>query len=298
MRPACLFNVLPEHHEEAKALAEALNIPLSCYEQRAFPDGETYLRLQDKVQGYDCFVYCTLNDPDPKLLPLIFLAEVLREMGAHRVVLIAPYLAYMRQDKRFLSGECVTSRHFASLLSRSFDYLVTVDPHLHRYHHLDEIYGIPSHTLSAASAIASWLNEQDVSPVLVGPDSESEQWVQQVAMDMNVPYQILEKTRHGDFDVSISIPEVETYRHHTPVLIDDIISSGQTMLETLGHLAKAGLPPAICIGVHGLFSADAWPKLKQAHTRSVVTSNSVRHPSNAIDLVPSLAAALRQWRAV
>ena len=262
---------------------------------RYFPDGESYLRVESEVEGRDCLLVCSLYSPNAKFLPLIFTAEVLRELGARRIALVAPYLSYMRQDKRFKTGECVTSRHFAALISRGFDFLITVDPHLHRYASLDEIYSLESQVLHSAPSVAAWIRREVYNPLLLGPDSESEQWVAEVAELAGAPFEVLQKTRSGDLDVEVSVPHVDNYREHTPVLIDDIISSGRTLLETLEHLEKAGMQPAVCIGTHGLFGANAWELLKAAHTQQVVTSNSVPHPSNKIDLAPALAEGLSAW---
>lgn len=262
---------------------------------RHFPDGESYLRVESSVNGRDCLLVCSLHDPNPKFLPLVYTAEVLRELGARRVLLVAPYLSYMRQDKRFKTGECITSRHFASLISRSFEFLITVDPHLHRYQTLDEIYGLKSRALQSAPSVARWINREVYKPLLLGPDSESEQWVAEVARLADAPFEVLQKVRSGDLDVEVSVPHVDQYLEHTPVLIDDIISSGRTLLKTLDHLKKAGMQPAVCIGTHGLFGANAWELLKAGHTQQVVTSNSVPHPSNAIDLAPAIAEGIRDW---
>ncbi|MFX8354866.1 phosphoribosyltransferase family protein, partial [Acinetobacter baumannii] len=90
-----------------------------------------------------------------------------------------------------------------------------------------------------------------------GPDSESEQWVSKVAADANAPYIILKKLRKGDRNVKVSVPQVEKYKESTPVLVDDIISTGNTMIETIGHLKKAGMKPPVCIGIHAVFAARA-----------------------------------------
>src|SRR3546814_2878173 len=94
------------------------------------------MRLHSAVAGCDAAVVCTLARPDDQFLQLLFAARLLRESGARSVQLVAPYLAYMRQDRRFHDGEALTSRQFAQLLSAEFDGLVTVDPHLHRYGNL------------------------------------------------------------------------------------------------------------------------------------------------------------------
>lgn len=143
---------------------------------RQFPDGESYLRIETPVAKRHCIILANLSHPNSKFLPLVFLAATLRELGASSVGLLAPYLSYMRQDRRFVEGEAITSRIFARQLSRQVDWLVTVDPHLHRYRSLDEIYDIPSQLVQGAPVLAEWLKGQE-RVFLVGPDAESEQWV-------------------------------------------------------------------------------------------------------------------------
>lgn len=271
-------------------LRRALKADAGELEQRHFPDGESYLRVHTPVQNRDCVIFCNLFQPDSRILRLLFLADTLRELGARRIGLITPYLPYMRQDKRFHPGECVSSRPFARLLSAAFDLLVTVDPHLHRYHSLEEIYSLESQVVPAAPMIARWIREHVARPLLIGPDSESEQWVRQVAELAEAPWQILTKERRGDYQVEVSLPQVERWQQHTPVLVDDIISSGQTMLETLHHLQAAGLPRASIIAVHGLFAGDAWERLSAI--ADVVTCEAVPHPSNGISLSAPLAEAM------
>ena len=136
---------------------------------------------------------CTLDRPDDKFLPLVFAAAAARDLGAHGSALSAPYLAYMRQDRRFQPGEAVTSTYFAKLLSSQIDWLVTVDPHLHRRGSLAEIYSIPTQVMHAAPLISDWIRSEVKMPLLIGPDSESEQWVAAVARDAGAPHVVLQK---------------------------------------------------------------------------------------------------------
>lgn len=131
----------------AKGLAEHSPGEVVNLQCRSFPDGETYLRFESPVEGRRVAIVCTLDRPDGKFLPLAYAARTATELGAESVGLVAPYLAYMRQDRRFQAGEALTSDIFASLISREFDWLVTVEPHLHRRKSLSEIYGIPKLSL-------------------------------------------------------------------------------------------------------------------------------------------------------
>lgn len=290
MTDKLLFN-LHKNRELAESLVETLGIRAGALDARHFPDGESYFRVLDNVAGREVVLLVNLHQPDRHALNAMLLADTLRDLGATSVIMLAPYLPYMRQDKRFRPGEGVTSRYFAQMLSEHVDGLITLDPHLHRYAGLDEIYTVPTRVVHAAECVADWIAENIEEPILIGPDAESEQWVSAVANRARAPFTVLSKTRYGDRDVEVSVPNIERWRCHTPVLVDDIISSGHTMLETLQHLENMGLKRAVCIGVHAVFSGTAASQLAGVASR-VVTSNSIPHPTNAIDVSRLLADSL------
>ncbi|MBX9805367.1 MAG: ribose-phosphate pyrophosphokinase [Alphaproteobacteria bacterium] len=275
-----------------------LNADLGRVNHHAFPDGEDYLQIQGdiskEIEGRNVIVFDSLHQPDTKTIPLIFLAETARELGAKRVGLVCPYLAYMRQDKRFHPGEAITSTYFARVLSEAFDWVLTVDPHLHRRHSLDEIYTIPSQVIHATDAIVKWVMSHVEQPLFIGPDAESVQWVSSIARLSKAPFVILEKTRTGDREVSVTFPDMSAFMSHTPVLVDDIISTARTMIETVVHVNQKGMNPPVCIGVHGIFAGDAYISLIQAGASKVVTCNTIPHPTNGIDLMPALSEAILQ----
>ena len=262
-----------------------------------FPDGECLVRLDADVQGR-CVVFVgSLDQPDDKTLPLIFAADAARELGAAQVGLVAPYLAYMRQDHRFRAGEAVTSRTYARLLSGALDFLVTVDPHLHRWHSLGEIYSIRTRVVAAAPAIAAWLRREVGAPLLVGPDEESEQWVAEVARLCGAPWTVMVKQRRGDRDVAVKMTGSASWPGRTPVLLDDIGSSGQTLVAALQVLGQSGLRGALCIVVHALFAPQAHQAMLDAGAARVVSCDTIAHPSNAIAVAPLLGPAVLEMAA-
>jgi ribose-phosphate pyrophosphokinase len=190
----------------------------------------------------------------------------------------------MRQDKQFNSGEAITSDYFAQLISSFADRIITIDPHLHRRSSMNEIYSIPCNVLHSAKLISSWIKNNIQKPLLIGPDSESEQWVSEVAKVAGAPFIVLQKIRRGDNDVDVSIPQTEKYKDHTPVLVDDIISTANTMIETIGHLKKASMKPAVCIGVHAVFANLAYDNLIKAGAKEVISCNTIFHSTNKIDV--------------
>lgn len=282
---------MPGNERLAAGLAAQLDCETGELNTRQFPDGETYLRFATELDKRSVAIVCTLAHPNEKILPLIFAAATARELGASKVGLVVPYLAYMRQDRRFNPGEAVTSRQMAHLISDAFDWMATVDPHLHRYSDLSEIYSIPSRVVHAAPLVSRWIKENVEKPLIIGPDSESEQWVAAVASEAEAPYSVLEKVRHGDRDVRITLGNLEPWQGRTAVLVDDIISSGRTMIEAVRLLAAQDWPPPVCIAVHGLFADRSDELLVGAGVR-IVTTNSVAIGRSEIDIAPLLGKAI------
>jgi ribose-phosphate pyrophosphokinase len=281
---------IPGCEPHARALGDRLGARVIVPEIRQFPDGEIYVRIGDGELSGDVAIVGNLSSDN--FLRVAFLAGTARELGAGRVGLVAPYLAYMRQDSRFKPGEGVTARYFARLVSTTVDWLVTVDPHLHRLDSLGGIYSIPTTIARAAPAIARWITDSVTRPVLIGPDAESVQWVSAVAERCGAPFVILEKTRRGDRDVSITSPDA-AWNGHTPVVIDDIVSTGQTMIEATRRLRAAGSAPPMCVAIHAVFADALADALLEAGARGIVTCDTIPHTTNGICVADPLADAVR-----
>jgi ribose-phosphate pyrophosphokinase len=287
-----LVFAFPDDVAIAQELVAALQAEQGELDWHRFPDRESLMTLRGKCAGRDVVVVCTLTDPDAKALPLQFCAATARDLGANKVGLAAPYLGYMRQDRQFAQGQATSARDFARFISSNFDWMVTVDPHLHRIRSLAEVYSIPAVATSAMPAISDWIRRSVENPIIIGPDRESAQWAQRVAQALDAPWIALEKTRSGDRDVTVSAPDPQLIRNRNPVIIDDIVSSGHTLAAVLAGLVAMGAPDVTCVIVHALFAEGAQAALKTAGARRVVSSNTVSHASNAIDITPALAVAI------
>ena len=289
---------IPGSEDHARKLGSRLGASVITAHVRPFPDGELYVRLDAGAQlaGQDAIVVGSLYPaPAEKFLAVAFVAATARDHGARRVGLVAPYLAFMRQDQRFHPGEAVTSTYFARLVSGAVDWMVTVDPHLHRHSSLEGLYTIPTKIARAAPEIARWVAAEVRDPVLIGPDAESRQWVSAVAEKCGAPYVILEKTRRGDRDVSISPPPSSRWDDHTPVLIDDIVSTGKTMVEATRQLRAAGSPAPMCVAIHAVFADAVHDELVSAGAAGIVTCNTIPHVSNRICVADPIAEAARSY---
>ena len=281
----------------AEALAERIAAVLRCSAQtvevHCYPDGEAGVRLRSDPAGQRVLLVAHLDHPDGKTLPLLFAADAARDLGAAEVGLVAPYLPYMRQDDRFRPGEAITSRAYARVLSAAFDFIVTVDPHLHRWPSLDAIYTARTRVVPAAPAIAEWLAREVPRPLLVGPDAESEQWVAAVAARLDAPWLVMSKVRHGDREVQVRMPEAGRFEGRTPVLLDDIVSSGHTVATASHVLRGAGWGRPLCVAVHALVDSAGMEMLHRSGITRLVSCDTVPHPSNAIGVAPLLAEGVR-----
>jgi ribose-phosphate pyrophosphokinase len=261
---------------------------------RRFPDGEQLLRLASEVAGRDVVVAARLNDPDHKLIGATMAADTLRRAGARRVLLAAPYLPYLRQDEQFRSGESVGSAYLAKLLPNWFDGLATVDPHLHRTPDLSALFGDwPALHASAAPALGDWARKHAAGATIVGPDEESHQWAVLAAQRSQSHWTVMDKVRHGDADVRVACGSTDDLSGDV-VLVDDIISTGATLVAAAGVVKACGGRVIACVAVHGIFAPGAVERLHAAGLHQIVTTSSVVGPSSIIDVAPALCDAVEQ----
>ncbi|HSH42105.1 MAG TPA: ribose-phosphate diphosphokinase [Arenicellales bacterium] len=281
----------PEYTEQANRLAGALDSACRIVEIHRFPDGESRLRLPQELPAH--VILCrSLNQPNDKLVELMLAARTARNLGARRLTLVAPYLCYMRQDTAFVPGEAVSQAIIGEWLGGLFDCVVTVDPHLHRVHDLGEVVaGAEARALSAAPAMSEYLRHLPDSPLLIGPDGESRQWVQQIAELSGTEFTVSSKRRSGDREVEVALGDCDC-QGRTVVLVDDIISTGETMAAA-ARLARAdGAAEIHCLVTHALFCQGALDLLKSAGAGGIVSTDSISHSSNKIHLAPLLAEAI------
>jgi len=289
-----LFNL-----QKSTSLSEGVGEHLGCQkgevDQHYFPDGECLITVKTPCKQQRVIIFHQFQNPTREILPLFFLAKTLKELGATQVGLITPYLPYLRQDAIFAPGQGVTAKYFGGLVSSFVDWLITVDPHLHRIHELSEVYSIPTQVLQAENVLADWIIQHIPNPLIIGPDSESESLANDVAIRCQAPYLVFKKERLGDFTVNVSGPSVKEWQKHTPVIVDDIIATGHTQSKVVSLLASYNMAPVICMGVHGLFCANAKEVLQNKHISKVITSNSLPHPTNQVDLTQLISQAAKHF---
>lgn len=287
-----LFSLFADQNLSEKII-QGLNCERGEVILHQFPDEENSITINATVSNKDVLLLADLEKPNQKILTLLFFAELAKELGANSITLIAPYLAYMRQDKRNSINEGLSSKYFAQLISRYFDRLITIEPHLHKFKTLEEIFLIPSIALHATKQVASWIKLHGDNVLIIGPDAGAKEWASDIAQKIQAPYIVLEKIRKGDRDVTIKLPPMDQYKDYVPVLVDDLISTGKTMIEAIKELNIIQMKPPLCIAVHGVFADNAYQELLSTHVSKVVTCNTIKHESNDIDISELIVEYLR-----
>lgn len=258
-----------------------------------FPDKELYLRLPFDVRGQKAVLIESMHpNPDLILIETLFAARTCKELGAKEIVLVAPYLAYLRQDKRFHPRECWSNRIMADLLG-CVDKIIVIDPHLQRIKNLNEIFQIPARKISANHALGKYIVQNIKNPVILGPDWESFQWAEKIAEKINVQATVLRKRRYTSRKVRIKLKTKANLQNRNVVIIDDIISSGQTMIEVTKQAKKLGAKTITCIAVHGIFAENAYEKMKKAGATRIITTNTIQNKAGKIDVSGVIAEALK-----
>ncbi|MDR5867774.1 ribose-phosphate diphosphokinase [Halomonas koreensis] len=279
----------------ARRLAEAAGLEARPVARHRFPDDELKLTLPFPAAGPmpgTLVIYRSLDRPNDKLVELLLLARHARRAGARRLVLVAPYLAYMRQDAAFRAGEVVSQPLVGEFLAELFDAVITVDPHLHRIDRLEQAIPLSQAiALSGAPRLGELIAEKRDAPLLIGPDAEALQWVESAAVATGFAFDVCHKTRHGDREVAIALPAVEVADRRV-VLMDDVASSGYTVARAAQALLAAGAASVDLAVTHALFAGDALAVIEAAGVDEVWSTDCIAHPSNAIPMAPVLATAL------
>lgn len=283
-----------DYRQPGKRLAKALARPYQEVNIHRFPDGEHRLSLPLPVA--ETLIVCrSLFNPNEKLIDLLLLARTAREHGVRELILVAPYLCYMRQDKAFHPGEAVSQKVIGHLLADMFDVVITVDPHMHRTPVLAE--AVPASqaiALTAAEPIAKTISEKLKNSgdnwLLVGPDEESEQWVSSIAKLCHCPYIIGKKERYGDRDVRIQMPSFDPDLRIA--LIDDVISTGRTLAEATRYFLGHGATEVQCFATHLLPRTGAIASLAAAGASKVTCTDSIANKRGNIHLASLLADTL------
>ncbi len=270
----------------ATVLSRTLNQPLLKTTFKRFPDDEFYIRLEEPIEGEDVLIVQTAY-PDAKIVELLIMQDAVCEAGAKRISVILPYFGYSRQDKKFEEGEAISARAIAEHISIHADEVITVDPHKE---HILEFFTTPARSCSAVPQIAEYLKGKNIDLVLA-PDMGAKDRALQAATLMGCESDYLEKTRIDGTTVKIH-PKSLNVHGKTVAIVDDIISTGGTMANSIKELKHQGAKKIYVACTHGLFAGQAKEKLTSAGCDEIIATDTIESEFSKVSVAPSLAQAL------
>jgi ribose-phosphate pyrophosphokinase len=277
-------------------VAHQLGLKASKVEITRFPDGEKYVRIDDNVTGDDVILVQSIHhEPDDFLFEYLLLCDTIKDLGAKRVIGVLPYFAYARQDSRFKPGEAVSFRTVAKLIEDvGTAQLFSIDMHQHRVGRASDVFRIPTHNLTAAPLLAEYVkaNVSLEKPIVIGPDEESEQWAHSAAKVIGADHDVLEKKRLGAEKVEIRTKSLGV-RGRDVLIMDDIISTGGTIIEASRVLKEQGARRIIVACTHPILVHDALAKIYESGVEVVVGTNTVPSPVSYVSVAPLIADAIR-----
>lgn len=282
----------------AEKVAKELNFKAGGLEIRRFPDGEKYLRVLDEVKNEDVAVIESIHHtPDELLFEYLLIVDTLKDLGAKRVIGFIPYFAYARQDERFKPGEALSFRTVSKLMeSVGTDEIFTIDMHQHRVLKSSEVFRIPSRNLSAMPLLADYVKKTGTlqKPLVIGPDAEAEQWAKLAAERLETDYDVFEKKRFGDERVEIR-PRKASAKGRDVLIVDDIISTGGTIVEASKILLSQGAKRVEVACTHPILAPGALEKIKAAGVQNVIGTDTVPSPISYVSVAPLIAEQVRRF---
>lgn len=287
-----LIASFPETAHIAKKVSKLIKANFSQISVQDFPDEEYKLALKKNPKNKTVIIFNSItNDPDNKLIETILAGGIARDYGAKKVILLATYFPYMRQDKHFINYDSFSSKYVIRLFS-NFDKLILVDPHLHRIKDIKELSS-RAETLSLNNLIAEYIRKRFKKDFLiVGPDEESVQWSGEIAKILKKKVVILSKIRLSP--TNIRQKRVNLNKSKNIIVIDDIISTGKTISNTLKMAKSQGAKNLVCIGIHGVLVNKADKLITK--NAELITTNTIPNKYSKIDISKLIADKLREFK--
>lgn len=283
-----LIATFPETKELAKKVASSLRAAYTEIIVKDFPDEESYIKFKTSPKGKRVVIFNSFaRDQNDRLIESILAAGVCKDYKAKSVILAAPYFPYLRQDTRFAKFESASIKYIPKL-TKIFNKILVVDPHLQRIKKLKQI-GKNFKRLTATKQIAEYISKNFKDDfTIVGPDEESKQWAQTVASHLRKKAIILKKERKSWFRVKVQDKDLGK----KVIIIDDIIGTGNTILKTIKVARKHKASQIAVIGIHGVLVKNADKKISRK--AKLITTNTIPNKFAKIDISKVFVEALRK----
>ena len=280
-------------------VAQALKAKYLNTEIKHFPDGETYVRFLSEVAKEEVIVVQSLAlKPNDHLIELFLMLDALKDLKAKRVITVLPYFAYARQDERFKPGEAISLNTISRLVEAAgSDYIFTIDSHRHRIVDQDNLTTVPLHDLTAMAELANYMNKKHTlqNPAVIGPDAEAGAWAKTAADALSVDYDALEKKRYDAETVEIK-PRRLDLKGRDVLIVDDIISTGNTIIKAIGVLKDNGANNIYVACTHPLLVLNALVRIYEAGALDVVGTDTVPSAISHVSVAPVIASAIENLK--
>jgi ribose-phosphate pyrophosphokinase len=295
----------------AAMISKEMDDELCPVETKKFPDGERYVRIKGEIEKEMTVVQSTAFPQDENIMELLFLINNLKDLGAEEIKVVVPYMGYARQEKRFKTGETISARIIANLIEKS-GATKFYSVNLHEESVLN-FFNIPCKNISAMKPIAEYIKEKTDNPIIVGPDKGALNFAEEIADILNCESTYLQKTRISPekvetkivkmrYDFNTDDPEfknkkqnvdISTVEGKEAVIIDDIISTGGTIVNAINILKDHGAKTIDVCCVHPVLVNDAILKLYSAGIRNLAGTNTIKSEVSEISLATEIAKNIK-----
>jgi ribose-phosphate pyrophosphokinase len=277
----------------AYPISKNTGIPMGYAELEKLPDGEKYVRIPEQVAGKEIFLVNSFAyTPDEMIIETLFLIDTFKELGSEKIIGIFPYFPYSRLMRRFIKGEAAKLRTVSKLFKTAgLEKMYVVDFHLQN---VDEIFDFEVVNISAMPLIADYItkNFELDSPVVVGADQVAEHWAKIVAEKLGCEYRLMRKIRIDAENVVVdSVPEVANM---DVVIIDDIISTGGTVVQAIKALKSAGARRIYAACTHPVLSREALKMIYHVGIDGIIGTDTVLSPISHVSVSGLISESIKE----
>lgn len=282
----------------AESMCEKLGAELGSITLSRFKSGEIYVNYEESIRNCDVFIVQSLSHPINELfVELLVMIDAAKRASARTINIVVPYYGYARQERKSAPREPISAKMVADVLTTAgANRVITMDLHAPA---IQGFFNIPVDHLTALDLISDYLKSLKLEhPVIVSPDAGRAKTAEKLANRLDSPFAIMFKKRpaHNESVVTHVIGDVEG---RTPVIIEDIIDTGSTIVNVVDSLKERGAKQAIVCATHGLFSGNALERLSHSHIREIVVTDSIAMQEGqherltVLNVAPMLSAAVR-----
>ena len=284
--------------ELATKIAGKLGLELTDPGLKTFTDGEVYCRYADSIRGADLFIVNSIVGNDAEgvnvndaLMELLVMIDAAVGASAHRVIAVAPWYGYSRQDKKSAPREPITARLVAKMLETAgIDRLLTMDLHAGQ---MQGFFSKPVDHMTAMPILTQFVTDQlgeDADIVIISPDAGRVKLTRKFAQKVGKPYALLEKERPAQEVAEIGYV-IGDVKGKVAVIVDDIIDTGGTLAAAAQTVLDEGAREVYAVATHGIFSGDAYGTLAASPLSGIVVTDTVPLRDGAPEMIRVLTTA-------